>query len=509
MSLLARRLGWELRLQWRYGILLAALFVTAVWAVILVLLPPDWRARLLPLVIFLDVAVFGVFFMPGLFWLERSDRALWALASSPLGAMRQVLARAIGLGLVSLAIASALGLVFLGPALGGAPFAWPALWLGSAIVVGVNLLAGFLAASRFRSINEYLLPSGLILLVFQLPALAYLAGAGGGALGALAYAVPTQGGMLLLAFAFGQAEIAPWQGAYALAYGGLAIALGLRLAPAAYRRFLVGGGAGRPARRGRRDEGREGARAEAPGLRRRRPIAALLAADARLVGRDAMMLFLAIYFFVLILAVRYLVPWIERRFLDGFDLAPYYPLIVSFFGLLLVPAMLGAIVGLMLLDERDEGTLPALHATPLGLRRYAAYRVLMPMLFGVIYVYLGIALTGLVTMPWLAFLPVALMTALEAPLVAFLLASLAGNKVEGLAYIKGLNLLFFVPVVAWFVPFPWRWLFGIAPTYWPAQATWWMAEGRFDAALGLVVAIGLAYHALLLRAVWRRFRARL
>jgi fluoroquinolone transport system permease protein len=50
--------------------------------------------------------------------------------------------------------------------------------------------------------------------------------------------------------------------------------------------------------------------------------------------------------------------------------------------------------------------------------------------------------------------------------------------------------LFFAPLVAYFVPMPWQALFGIIPTFWPAKLYWAFLSG--EPALGYFFA-GLLY----------------
>jgi fluoroquinolone transport system permease protein len=53
-----------------------------------------------------------------------------------------------------------------------------------------------------------------------------------------------------------------------------------------------------------------------------------------------------------------------------------------------------------------------------------------------------------------------------APIMALAVASLAGNKMEGMTWYKGLNLLVVLPVAAFFVP-DYAYCFAFLPTFWP------------------------------------------
>ena len=233
---------------------------------------------------------------------------------------------------------------------------------------------------------------------------------------------------------------------------------------------------------------------------------ALLAADLRNITRDSMLRFLLLYPVIIGLVMRWLVPLVTRALADRLDLTVYYPLLGSFFALLIMPALTGTVVGFMVLDERDSGTLRALQVTPLSMGGYLLYRTAFQVVLCVVGSYIITALMGMLAVPWLALLPLALLAALEAPLFAMLFASLAANKVQGVAVMKGLSLLMVLPFVAWFVSPPWQWLFGIVPTFWPIKAAWLLAAGQPYA---WVLGIGLLLHIVYLLPVFRLYRRRI
>ncbi len=84
---------------------------------------------------------------------------------------------------------------------------------------------------------------------------------------------------------------------------------------------------------------------------------ALTASDLKNISRDSLLKFLFFYPMILVLAMRWLVPWITDALAGRLDLHPYWPLIVAFIGILTTPALAGYVIGFMLLDERDAGAL--------------------------------------------------------------------------------------------------------------------------------------------------------
>jgi fluoroquinolone transport system permease protein len=205
------------------------------------------------------------------------------------------------------------------------------------------------------------------------------------------------------------------------------------------------------------------------------------------------------------LLARFVVPILMRRIGDafGFDLAAYLAPIMTAALLLITPTMCGLVVGFLLLDQRDDRTLTALQVTPLPLSSYLAYRLAAPMLVSLAMTVAAFPVGGLAGAGMTAVLLAALVAAPLAPLVALFLAAFAENKVQGLALLKGASVLVIVPLAALFVPTPWQWAFGAAPTYWPARLYW--ALGAGEPGWWVYLAAGLAYQALLLAALLWRF----
>ena len=236
-----------------------------------------------------------------------------------------------------------------------------------------------------------------------------------------------------------------------------------------------------------------------------RAVRAFGANDLRNVLRDSMLLtFLLAPLFgvaVLRLAVPVATAYLDRRY--SFDLTAYYPLLLSLL-LLGLPMGLGALVGFMVLDERDDDTLTALRVTPASMAGYAGYRISAAVLMSFVYALGCVSLTGLAPAAlMLNFVPAALLAGLFSPLVALVLITLTNNKVEGLAISKAFGVFILGPLVAYFVSPNWQLLFGILPTFWPAKALWTASEVGSSWPYFLV---GLTYNAALVVLLLRRLR---
>lgn len=231
-------------------------------------------------------------------------------------------------------------------------------------------------------------------------------------------------------------------------------------------------------------------------------------ADVRQIGRDPFLRVVLLGPVLILLAVRLGVPaltdWLLRH--HGFDLAPLHPLVAAFMFVLLVPYLFGGLIGLLLLDERDQGILTALRVTPASLPGYGRYRAGLVMTATVVALVVCLPLSGLLAVPMVAALPSVGLAALAAPAWGLGLAAFATNKVEGLAALKIVSFVLSAPIGAWIAGSPWELAFGLAPTYWPAKAFW---QAHLSGVVWPYALVGAAYHLAVLMWLARRLEVRL
>ena len=135
--------------------------------------------------------------------------------------------------------------------------------------------------------------------------------------------------------------------------------------------------------------------------------------DLKSIQRDSLLIYMLIIPPIMVLAVRLIVPWLTGSLSESFglDLVPYYPMLLSFFFVLQLPLLFGLLVGLLILDERDDDTLTALRVTPISMTGYAIYRGGAAVLLSTIYVIIALPLTGLVPPTLLpALVPIAILS---------------------------------------------------------------------------------------------------
>ena len=235
-------------------------------------------------------------------------------------------------------------------------------------------------------------------------------------------------------------------------------------------------------------------------------ITALTSGDFKNITRDSILLLVTFIPFFIGLLARFGMPFAREALLEYFDLAEHYVFIMSFL-ILMTPMMYGTVMGFIILDDRDEDILTYISVTPLSRQGYVLYRLMSPMVSSFILTFVVLFLGGLVELHPMGTIPVAIMASLEAPLMTLVLGTFAANKVEGLAISKGLGLLNFAPVAAYFIKSDWQLLAGILPPYWITKAflsIYMNYEGYW-----IYIICGLTVHILLILVMLKRFNKRI
>jgi len=230
MSVLWSTLRWDWRLQWRQGLFAAAGVVLVIWVVLFSQMNATLTRYLLPVMLYIDLSVFGFFFMAGLLYLEKGEGVLTALVVTPLQSWHYLVARLITLTGLGLAVS-----VLIVALVARGAVNWPILLGALTLNSLLFLLLSFNLAARYDAINEFLIPAVWLLGAAQLPFFDSFGIWQGWPL----YLLPFQASLLLIRGAF--EPLALWQWGYALGYVGLCIAAGYGWALRTFDRFVVRG----------------------------------------------------------------------------------------------------------------------------------------------------------------------------------------------------------------------------------------------------------------------------
>lgn len=231
----------------------------------------------------------------------------------------------------------------------------------------------------------------------------------------------------------------------------------------------------------------------------------LLTYDLRSIQKDLMTMLAIIAPILMALFFRFVTPILDNVFFEGTSFTSHdQNLVIGLLLLLSTPVMIGIMSGFILLDEKDEGVAMSIAVTPFQLKGYLLYRLTLPMLISLILAFPVLLIGGFTEILTLRLLPFLLLILLETPVIALFMASMAENKVEGLAAAKVVSILLAIPIAIYFVEHPAIMLAGILPPYWPLKGYLLILNGGNLSAF-LILFIGVLYHLLLLYYLLKRF----
>ena len=216
----------DLKLLYRNGFFYAAAVVAAILIFVLRMVPPDFAAWLLPLALLGNFLTNGFYFAAGMMLLEKAERTLDVQFATPLRSAEYVGAKIVALSLLTLVetlvivVASGHGRYLL-------------LCLGTVALIAVLTQLGLLMVTRYRSINEFLMPSVLATYAIMVPMVDLLDLWES----VLLYLHPVYPAMVLLEAAF--REVSGLETTVAVALSAGWIAVGLALSKRVIQRFAT------------------------------------------------------------------------------------------------------------------------------------------------------------------------------------------------------------------------------------------------------------------------------
>lgn len=187
--------------------------------------------------------------------------------------------------------------------------------------------------------------------------------------------------------------------------------------------------------------------------------------DLKAIFRDPMSFALILLPLLLATLFRFLIPWGTDTLMPHIDLSGMDGIWLGFL-LIAGPSMFGWVGGFLLLDEKDQGLLPVLTVTPVPGSLRLLVKSAIPVIISMPSTFLIIWLSGLAPAYLSRYWPVAIMAALQAPMMTLLLSSIGKTKVQGVTLAKSLMLLFMPPMALPFVDHPLIHLTAISPPYW-------------------------------------------
>lgn len=471
----------ELRLLARMWVLASAAVVTLIWMAGVQLVPAEARRVVVPLILVMDLAALGFYFIPSLMVLERAEGITSAMRVTPARPAERLAVRVGALTAASLVAALVLLLASgHGPAL--------TVLLGVALTSITFALLAVIMAGPFDTLTAYMARVPAVAVPLLLPALVEHLGIWNGQL-------------LQLSPATGQMQLMSGELSWPVVVWQLGWIAGLWLLA---QRAVVA-----PLRPARIEAARRAARSarQSPGFSAWRAIASFARTDRATLLRDPLVLMIIGGVPALAVGARLVATvgsvWIRDRF--GVEIGPYLPVIWALTLVLHTPLMFGSLVGLLFLEDRDARLLPVLAATRASIGMLVAYRLLALVLATAVMLPIGFLIAG-VAHPagWAGLAATVIAAAALAPVPALAMAALSPNRAAGMALMKVIGLPFYLPLAAWFIGLPWVVAFGVLPSSWSLWALWAGAPLPAMAAAAGGVAFALIASALLLRRLLTR-----
>lgn len=154
----------DIRFQMKQGFYLVYVMLTIMYLIILSFLPKDVLSITLPLVVFSDPSVLGLFFIGGIIMLEKVQGVLSVLVVSPLRTIEYLLSKVFSLALVSVMAAFAIT--------GFSNYNsvnWLLLFLSTILTSGIFTLCGIIINAGCQTVNQYMIKTIPYMLLFVLP----------------------------------------------------------------------------------------------------------------------------------------------------------------------------------------------------------------------------------------------------------------------------------------------------------------------------------------------------
>jgi len=141
----------DIKFQYRYGFYFIYVIIVLFYIILLSFLPEEWRSKTIAIILFMDPAALGYFFIGGIILLEKNERVLDVLFVSPLKTWEYIIAKALSLGFISVLVGAVIAFVGLGTKV-NMPVLVLSLLMGSSLYTFVGLAAGVKA----KTVNQFM-----------------------------------------------------------------------------------------------------------------------------------------------------------------------------------------------------------------------------------------------------------------------------------------------------------------------------------------------------------------
>ncbi len=231
-------------------------------------------------------------------------------------------------------------------------------------------------------------------------------------------------------------------------------------------------------------------------------IVTLIFGDLRQIFRDKTLTVFLFAPLILIVFVRLFVPFISEYYPI---IQQYHPIIMMFAGIQ-TAIMFGFIISFIILDEKDENVLQVIRVLPISPFYFILYRLLFATAFSTLGAFLMINLSGIAYTGLTNSILLSIQYGLTAPFITLIIATFAKNKVEGMAFFKGVDLILLLPMLSFFVAGNIKYIFSVIPAFWTYQLYSASVSNGYTA---FYFMIGLVIYLFVITILFRQFKKRI
>lgn len=154
----------DILFQFKQGFYIIYVVITLIYMVALSWIPMSVLKVVVPLVIFTDPAVIGLFFVGGIVMLEKNQGIIQAVVVTPLTTREYIISKVISLVIVSLFA----GIIIATLAYKG-PIDWLLFFISLILTSSFFTLCGLVIGAKCNTVNQYIVRMIPIMLFFVLP----------------------------------------------------------------------------------------------------------------------------------------------------------------------------------------------------------------------------------------------------------------------------------------------------------------------------------------------------
>ncbi|EKD25777.1 MAG: ABC-2 type transporter [uncultured bacterium] len=154
----------DMRFQMKQGIYFVYVIITIMYLIILSFLPADILKIALPLVVFSDPSVLGLFFIGGIILLEKIQGVLMVVVVSPLKTIEYIFSK-----IISLAVVSVFAAFIITAFSNYESVNWLIFLISTLLTSGIFSLLGIMINAGCETVNQYILKTIPYMLLFVLP----------------------------------------------------------------------------------------------------------------------------------------------------------------------------------------------------------------------------------------------------------------------------------------------------------------------------------------------------